>query len=383
MATSLQGLRSTVTSCVCSQPPSRYATYSIGLGRAFSTTLQRSKRTSRPARALLAKVKKSGNPRAARLLEIEGKLRQARRIENAEDPFQQGHQRIDAMVRPHELAAVRRKRLKETFMNMGEQEPWEDEYTMEDDDDDMNSLAHGELEQHRELRHYARLAAWEMPLLSKLAKPFQPPTRNMPLRFRYTTYMGEQHPAEKKVVLEFSPADMPGLTKEQANKLRKLVGVRYNPEKDIVKMSCEMFETQAQNKRYLGDVVETLLQEAKARIHDPTDTFEDVPLDTRHHHFKPKPAFPQEWAVTEERREQLKKYRLATLLKDREREMTGRLIDGVEQIQEELGKPKDLGDLLPEPVMAGRGKKVGIRRRGAHQFDVQTYRILNVRVKQV
>jgi len=72
-------------------------------------------------------------------------------------------------------------------MNMGEAEPWEDEHTMEDDDDDINSLAHGELEQHRELRHYARLVAWEMPLLSKLAKPFQPPTRDMPLRFRYTT----------------------------------------------------------------------------------------------------------------------------------------------------------------------------------------------------
>lgn len=77
--------------------------------------------------------------------------------------------------------------------------------------------------------------------------------------------MGEQHPAEKKVVLEFSPADMPGLTKVQADKLRKLAGVRYNPEKDVVKMSCEMFETQAQNKRYLGDVVESLLKEAKVR----------------------------------------------------------------------------------------------------------------------
>ncbi len=87
----------------------------------------------------------------------------------------------------------------------------------------------------------------------------------MPLRFRYTTYMGEQHPAEKKVVLEFSPTDMPGLTKVQAEKLRKLVGVRYNPEKDVVKISCEMFETQAQNKRYLGDIVESLLGEAKVR----------------------------------------------------------------------------------------------------------------------
>lgn len=97
----------------------------------------------------------------------------------------------------------------------------------------------------------------------ELAKPFQPPTRDMPLRFRYTSYMGEQHPAEKKVVLEFSPADMPRLTKVQMDKLRKLAGVRYNPETDVVKMSCEMFETQAQNKRYLGDVVGSLLKEAR------------------------------------------------------------------------------------------------------------------------
>lgn len=98
-----------------------------------------------------------------------------------------------------------------------------------------------------------------------MAKPFQPPTADMPLRFRYTTYMGEQHPAEKKVVLEFTPADMPNLTEIQRDKLRKLVGVRYNPETDIVKMSCEMFETQAQNKRYLGDLVDKLLEEARVR----------------------------------------------------------------------------------------------------------------------
>jgi len=28
-------------------------------------------------------------------------------------------------------------------------------------------------------------------------------------------------------------------------------------------MSCEMFETQAQNKRYLGDLVGNIVQEAK------------------------------------------------------------------------------------------------------------------------
>ena len=96
-----------------------------------------------------------------------------------------------------------------------------------------------------------------------MAKPFVPPTQKEILRFRYTTYMGEEHPAAKKVVLEFCPADMTDLTPVQLDKLKKLVGVRYNPETDLVKMSCEMFETQAQNKRYLGDLVDTLLREAK------------------------------------------------------------------------------------------------------------------------
>lgn len=96
-----------------------------------------------------------------------------------------------------------------------------------------------------------------------MAKTFEPPTKDMPLRFRYTSYLGEQHPAEKKVVVEFSPADMPNLTDVQREKLKKLAGPRYNPDKDIVKMSCDSFETQAQNKRYLGDLVDSLLHESK------------------------------------------------------------------------------------------------------------------------
>lgn len=33
--------------------------------------------------------------------------------------------------------------------------------------DDLTSHGHGELQQHRELREYARLIAWELPLLSR------------------------------------------------------------------------------------------------------------------------------------------------------------------------------------------------------------------------
>jgi len=96
-----------------------------------------------------------------------------------------------------------------------------------------------------------------------LSKPFQPPEGEQCLRFRYTTYMGEHHPAERKVVLEFCTEDLPDLTDIQREKLKKLAGVRYNPETDIVKMSSEMYESQAQNKRYLGDRVDELLKEAR------------------------------------------------------------------------------------------------------------------------
>lgn len=91
---------------------------------------------------------------------------------------------------------------------------------------------------------------------------------DQPLRFRYTSYMGEFHPAEKKVVVEFSPADF-GLTAVQQEKMKKLAGSRYNPEKEIIKMSCESFEHQAQNKRHLAETVEKLVAEAKVRMFHP------------------------------------------------------------------------------------------------------------------
>ena len=58
------------------------------------------------------------------------------------------------------------KRVKSGFFNDSEEEP---ELTGEDEEfegDDLNELGHAELDRHREMRHYARLAAWEMPLLS-------------------------------------------------------------------------------------------------------------------------------------------------------------------------------------------------------------------------
>ena len=111
--------------------------------------------------------------------------------------------------------------------------------------------------------------------------------------------MGETHPAARKVVLHFCTRDLPSLTEPQRIKLIKLVGVRYNPDNDTVHMSCEKFEHPAQNKRYLGDLVDKLIKEAKKEA----DMFEDVPLDFRHHKPKRRLVYPEAWKLGEEGRE--------------------------------------------------------------------------------
>ncbi|KAF8425632.1 mitochondrial ribosomal subunit protein-domain-containing protein [Tirmania nivea] len=205
------------------------------------------------------------------------------------------------MLRPFSSAPQSLAQPSSSFDPLGaiEEKPWEF--------DDISSAGHAELDQHREAREYARIAAYEMPLLAQYAQPFKLPTQEQILRFRYTTYMGEKHPSESKVVMEFTTKDL-GLEPISRRKLIKLAGARYNPEKDLVYMSCEIFETQAQNKRYLSDLLDKLLAEAK----DLTDDFEDIPLDFRHFEkkFTVKPKFPVEWRMTKRRREALKEMRM-------------------------------------------------------------------------
>ncbi|KAI4122005.1 MAG: hypothetical protein LQ347_006664, partial [Umbilicaria vellea] len=61
---------------------------------------------------------------------------------------------------------VQEPKPKPGFLSLGEVDEFEQEEDPVWKNDDITSLAHGELEQHRELRTYARIAAWEMPLLS-------------------------------------------------------------------------------------------------------------------------------------------------------------------------------------------------------------------------
>ena len=89
-------------------------------------------------------------------------------------------------------------------------------------------------------------------------------------------------------------------------------------------MSCEQFPEAAQNKRYLGDLVNRLVEECKAEG-EGVDGFEDVPLDTRHWDARVKrrglrvgrrggkgvvsATPPEEWNLTPERVRELMKIR--------------------------------------------------------------------------
>ncbi|KPI40264.1 37S ribosomal protein S24, mitochondrial [Cyphellophora attinorum] len=188
---------------------------------------------------------------------------------------------------------------------MGQFEDADDEW----DPNIISSIAENDIQLHREIRQYTRVAAWEMPLLAKYAKPLEPPTKATPLRFRYTTYMGESHPAARKVTLTFTTTDLarslePNLTEPQVLKLQKLLATRYNPFNDRVHMSSEKFPNAAQNKRYLGDLLATLIKECR----NEEDMFEDIPLDTRHvkrEKMKQRYQFPVGWMMTEGRVAQL------------------------------------------------------------------------------
>ncbi|KAJ9655930.1 37S ribosomal protein S24, mitochondrial [Neophaeococcomyces mojaviensis] len=247
------------------------------------------------------------------------------------------------------------------FLEERDLQKMKDDYWQEDEDDEfgqvpdaddevddsyITSIAESELEVHREVREYQRIAAWDLPLLSQFTKAYQPPQyAKEPLRFRYTTYLGESHPAAKKVVVEFKTehiAQAANLSEDQRTKLIKLVGVRYNPDTDLVHMSSEKFENPAQNKRYLGDLVNKIVAEAK----DKKDTFKDIPLDFRHHKPRVVYKFPDAWKMKEDRSVQslLKRRDEVKLLEEEEK-----IVDG-KQVVEMYVRAKGMAPGMARPM---------------------------------
>ncbi|CAG8513827.1 11923_t:CDS:2 [Ambispora gerdemannii] len=174
--------------------------------------------------------------------------------------------------------------------------------------DDMTSAGQEILSAQREVRKYLRKAKYELPHLKKFAEAFNPPAEKQILRFQREYLIGEKSPIKKKVKLTFSLSDLithANLTPVQAHKFILLCGTHYNlpkwttkfnkdefPYQGELKFVCEKFPYHAQNKKYLSDLLDRLIKEAK----DETDTFEDIPIDLRHiKKRKPKLCYPKEW----------------------------------------------------------------------------------------
>ncbi|CAN6648112.1 small ribosomal subunit protein mS35 [Trichomonascus vanleenenianus] len=171
--------------------------------------------------------------------------------------------------------------------------------------DDLPPLGHLQMHEHRVQREYVRIAAYDLPQLTKYIQPYKPYAKKKEIvKFKYTTYMGEEHAAERKVVATLKTAELDELSDAEKHKLRVLAGARYNAGTDELKISAARYPTQAQNKRFIGEVLRDLIAAAR----DQSDSMADVPLDTRHIEPKlrrNKPIyrdfpFPKEWARPED-----------------------------------------------------------------------------------
>lgn len=157
--------------------------------------------------------------------------------------------------------------------------------------DDHHTYSHMLLESFRDVRKYARQIKFEHPTLAEHAKPYRPPPTSHVLKFERTVTLGDKYQAkDRKVVLRVQVSQL-GLKGPQLHKFLLLVGPRYNPETDELKMSETREPSSLMNKKRLADTLSELISESKKT----DDMFADVPLSFGHHKYKYKMPFPAEW----------------------------------------------------------------------------------------
>ena len=177
MATALQGFRLATRSCKCRSAAPNCATRPIGnrRHRPFSATAlqwqEKEKDDIDPAlSAALEKAAKGPDGQYGQYLQSELSRVGGNLSRFDETALKTLNSRVHTPTFPWQR---RKERVAKTFMNEGEDEAVDGFPDYDDDEgEDIPTLAHGELEHHREMRHYARLAAWEMPMLaSKYLEP--------------------------------------------------------------------------------------------------------------------------------------------------------------------------------------------------------------------
>ncbi|KAH3670404.1 hypothetical protein OGAPHI_000919 [Ogataea philodendri] len=170
----------------------------------------------------------------------------------------------------------------------------------QDEYDEYPTEVQERVENFRDHLEFNRMAAYELPLLTKYRKEYVPPKKGeKPVLYRYTKFFGESHPGERKVSVSVRLSELK-LTPEQSHKFKLLAGVRYDHATDVFKMSSDKYPEPAQNASFLSDVMDDLVAEAKSH----PEEFADTPLDKRHTVAKYKKKqqrkrrvyeFPKEW----------------------------------------------------------------------------------------
>ncbi|GMM29772.1 mitochondrial 37S ribosomal protein [Martiniozyma asiatica (nom. inval.)] len=161
--------------------------------------------------------------------------------------------------------------------------------------DEFNTKAQAIVEDFRDLMELNRKAAFELPQLIKNRQIYNPNKEelNGGVIFKFTQFLGESHPAERKVVMTINVNKL-DLNDAEKHKLRLIAGARLNRNDEVV-ISCDKFAEPAQNKSWLQSVLSDLIKESKS----DAKSLAEVPLDKRH--LKPKAGkrgfipFPKEW----------------------------------------------------------------------------------------
>ncbi|CAH1758324.1 18192_t:CDS:2 [Entrophospora sp. SA101] len=112
-----------------------------------------------------------------------------------------------------------------------------------------------------EVRKYLRKAKHEIPKLTEFAEAFKPPTSKEILCFKRQYYIGEDNHLQNKAVMTVDVNKLE-LSSAEKHKFLLICGPRYDGE-NTIKFSYDKFPNYAQNKNYLGDLLNKILEEVK------------------------------------------------------------------------------------------------------------------------
>lgn len=149
----------------------------------------------------------------------------------------------------------------------------------------------------RKINEMHRISAYEMPLLAKFRQEYVPAeaTKN-PINLTFNSDLSNDASSEfnRKVTLTVRLEDLK-LDEKQSKKFKILSGSKFDHNKNELKFKSSQFQDATQNARWLVERFNILLKESKDLS---KETFEDIPVDTRHSKpfaHKKTPVFPEEW----------------------------------------------------------------------------------------